>query len=493
MSSTLSTSSPSVALSPVELFVAFCAAITLDNGLPFAVEAWQLEVVADLLSGVTEEHLWVPEGNGKTTLAAAVALFHLCSTPRPKVLVAAESKQQARTLYEQAIGMVYGSRYLERRLTVRESTLEIRPKRGPGNLKVIAGEDHRAHGTIPTLVILDEMQAHPGLGMYRTLAGKLPKRGGQLFSISTAGEPDSEFENLRSEVLARTAQSTTDGRHTRAVGPHHVIHNWALRPDDDVNDMAVVAMANPLVAVTEQVLAAKRSAPAWEEKHWRTFVCNLPTRDFVARFLPASEWTEAGVDEEIPEGEPITLGIDWGWIEDATAFVPLWRREDGVLVLGPARILEPPRNGTQLDPGLVEAALLELQERNPIIALAHDASPMGGGHLMTGWLAEHFPATDVLPVTPGDVADAAGHFLEQLRAGALKHTKDPTLTRHLLNAIRVAVTGVADKFRLGRSKESRHAPHQRAMREIDAAVAAVLAVWGTVGGEPVPEPFLLFL
>ena len=475
-------------------FRAACAQIRLDNGEPLNLQVWQALVIADFLTGVRETHLWVPEENGKTTLVAAINLLHLITTPSPRAVAAARNEKQAKVLYNQALAMVQATPGLDSRLVIRDGTNEIRLKgrKGDVGLKVIPADELSAHGAINTLVTIDEMHALPGLGLYRVLAGKLGKRpGAQFLGISTAGEPDSEFEQMRERILTQSPEIRTVGpRCTRAAGPQHIAWSYALEADDDIEDMAVVKLANPLESITPETLQAKRDLPGFEEKHWRTVVCNIPTRDFVSRFLPEQEWTDAGLPLEIPEGEPITLGIDWGWIEDATAFVPLWQRDDGRLILGPTRILEPPRDGTQLTPEAVEAALLAVNERNPIRAVAHDSSTMGGGHLMSGWLERHLPASVIFPVTPADVGDATGHFLEQLRAGALKHTRDATLTRHLLNAVRVPVGVGGDRFRLGRPKESRHAPHQRAVREIDAAVAAVLAVWGTVGVEPPPDPFV---
>ncbi len=483
----------------LEQYRAICAKIILDNDEPFLLEPWQLALAADLLTGVAQLHLWVPEANGKTTWLAADNLIHLISHPNPRAVVAARNEKQAKLLYNQALAMVQSTPELDRRLDIRDGTNEIRLKGRKGNvgLQVIPGDELSAHGALNTRVTVDEVHALPGLGLVRVLTGKLQKRpGAQYIGISTAGEPDSEFEQLRTAVLTQSPVIEKRGpRCTRASGPQHVAWNYALEPDDDINDMALVKQANPLGMITAETLQAKRDQPTWEEKHWRQVVCNIPTRDFVARFLPEAEWNVAVSDvPEIPAGVPITIGADWGWIDDATAIVPLWFRGDAGLVLGPATVLEPPRDGSQLQPSVVEQALLAMNERNPIEAFAHDASALGGGHLMTEWLASTFPKAMILPVKPADVADATGHFLEQLRVGALKHTADPTLTRHLLNAIRVNVGADGDKFRLGRPKESRNAPHQRAVREIDAAVAAVLAVWGTVGGpDKGDDPFLLWL
>jgi phage terminase large subunit-like protein len=469
--------------------------IRLDNDTTIALTEWERMVAADLVTGVRETHIRIPEENGKTTFMAVDNLIHLATHPRPRAVIAARNKPQAKILFHQMVAMVVATPALDRILLIREGTNEIRVrgKRGDVGVTVIPADELSAHGGINTRVTIDEMHALPGLGLYHVLAGKLGKRAGaQLITISTAGEPDSEYEQMWAWLLSESPTVESRGpRVLRAAGENHVAWSWALEKDDDVDDPAVVKLANPSPWITEETLRTKRNLPSFEPKHWRTVVCNLPTRDFEARFLPEGDWDVANVSatiSELPEGVPIIAGGDWGWTDDATVIVPLWQEDDLLLIAAPT-ILEPPRNGTDLAPQDVLDAILAIDARNPIVAFAHDESSFGGGKVMTGLLQEALPNAQIIPVTARDQADAAGYFLEQLRNGRLKHTGDPDLKRHLMNAIRKPVQDDPERFRLARPKASRGAPHQRAVREIDGAVAATLAVWGAIGVDPVDEPF----
>lgn len=472
--------------------------ITLDNGQPLILEDFQRDIVADLLSGVRELHIRIPEENGKTTLLAAIALIHLLSTPDPRVSIGARNKDQAKLLFNQALKMVQGCAPLEGRLEIRDGTNEIRIRgmKGGAGLRVIPADELTAHGGINTLVVLDEVHALPSIGLYRTLAGKIGKRDGQIVTISTAGEPDSEYEQLWADILSSAHTVGRCGpRCTRAEGPHHVAWGWALDPEDDPEDLALVKLANPASWITEETLTEKRALPSWELKHWLTVVCDRPTRDFVLRFLAEGDWDAADISDvcpEIPEGVPILVGADWGWTDDATAYCPAWF-DDGYLLLGKLEVVNPPRNGTDLTPQEAIRRLKELAARNPIAVIAHDESAGGGGKVMAGLLAEAFPNAEIVGVTSTDADSAPGYFNEQLRAGKLKHTGDPDLKRHLMNAVRVPVKDDTERFRIARPKSSRHSPHQRLIREIDGAVAAVNAVWGAVGREPALEPFFEWL
>ena len=64
-----------------------------------------------------------------------------------------------------------------------------------------AGSEH-ADGVIPTLPIIDELHRHRNMNLYRTWGGKFAKRGGQLLTISTAGDPGAEFEDTREKIKA---------------------------------------------------------------------------------------------------------------------------------------------------------------------------------------------------------------------------------------------------------------------------------------------------
>ena len=72
--------------------------------------------------------------------------------------------------------------------------------------------------------------------------------------------------------------------------------------------------------------------------HWRRFNCGVPTRDVDAAIAEA-EWEEARTDEQIPVGGPIAIGLDVGWIHDATAIVPFYARDREHRLLGPAVVL----------------------------------------------------------------------------------------------------------------------------------------------------------
>jgi phage terminase large subunit-like protein len=120
-------------------------------------------------------------------------------------------------------------------------------------IEVFAAEAKTGDGVIPfPFAIVDELHRHDDLRLYSLWKGKLRKRGGQILTISTAGEPETPFENTRDEIRRRATKRERTGGHLRAEGPGLVLHEWMVPSDELCNDMAAVKAANPLWSITER-------------------------------------------------------------------------------------------------------------------------------------------------------------------------------------------------------------------------------------------------
>jgi phage terminase large subunit-like protein len=451
----------------VEHFARWAGRLLLASGERFRLEPFQAAFVEDVFAGYKEAWLVVPEGSGKTTLLALIALYHCQHRSEAWVPVAASSRDQAGLMYRQASGFVLRNPELADVFKCHPGYRRIFFEGLRSSIQIFAADASTGDGIIPTLAIIDEPHRHKNLELYRTWAGKLDKADAQLLAISTAGEPGGEFEELREQFRQTAIDVTVEGCHTRAVGAGSVLHEWALPEDGDPEDLDLVAAANPLSMITVESLRAKRAAPSWTLAHWRRFVCNLPTRS-VSAAITEREWADAGTDDRIPEATPIWLGIDVAWKHDCTALVPLWWRDDGYRLLGEATILVPPRDGNSLDPDLVEAALEEINKRNPIHTVVMDPSK---AEQLAQWISERFGATVIERAQTNSFAVVDYQkFTEALREGQLYHCGDPGLTSHVLNATAKMLPGGDTRF--GRPHESRRSPGLQSQRVIDALTAA---------------------
>jgi len=457
----------------------------LDTGASWHPEPFQDAFLEDVFSGCPECWLVVPEGNGKTTLVAGLALYHCEHRPGAAVPVAASSREQAEILYRQAEGFVLRSPRMYE--SVHSAIQEAKGKQktevprfvclegyrrinhfGGGRIQVFAADDRTGDGVIPTLGIIDELHRHRNLGLYRTWAGKLAKRSGQIVTISTAGEPGTEFEQTREHIRQSAEDIRRDGTFVRAASPRLILHEWAVPEKGDVEDFAVVKAANPFSGITVDGLAAKYASPTMTMAHWRRFVCNLPTRSDMAAIQEA-EWFAAQTGDGIPAGERIWLGLDVAWKWDTTAAVPLWYRDEHYRLLGPATILTPPRDGTSLDISLVQRALATIHQRNPIHTVVMDTSRAED---LGQWIERQLGCTVIdRPQTNLLAVEDYERFMEALRNGWLRHAGDPGLTQHALNAeAKVLPFGDA---RFDRPSQTRQGGDQD-RRVIDALIAAAM-------------------
>lgn len=433
----------------VEHFRGWASKLRLDSGEPFLVEDWQEAFLDDVFAGFQECWLVVPEENGKTTLVAALALYHAEHRTLAAVPVAASSREQAEILYRQAEGFVLRSARLHEpmhsalqlakgkrktqvpRFVTLEGYRRINHFRG-GRIQVFAADDRTGDGQLPTLGILEELHRQRDLRLYRTWAGKLRKRQGQLVAISTSGEPGSEFELTRERIRQTATEVHRNGGFARFVSGSVVLHEYAVPEDGDVTDMAVVKLANPSKRMTPEVLTDKYGSPTMTLAHWRRFVCNLPTRSDDAAVTEA-EWEAARVEEGIPVGQRIWLGLDVAWKWDTTAAVPFWLKSSEDRIFGPAAIVTPPRDGNSLHPDEIKRALVVVHERNPIDTAVMDTSDAKD---IAAWLEDELGVTVIERTQSHPQAiEEYDAFMEALRNGWLHHSGDVGLTRHVMNAV----------------------------------------------------------
>ncbi len=468
----------------LEHFEAWCSGLLLDSDEPFGLDDYQRSFAEDVFSGFAINWLVVPEESGKTTFVGAFALYHIEHTASGYVPVAASARDQAEWIYRQAEGFVYRSG-LRDQFRCLEGYRRIRCDAMGSRIQVFAADDRSGDGIIPTLAVIDELHRHKDLALYRTWVGKLRKRGGQLIVISTAGEAGGEFELERQELRRTATEIDRELCFTRAARrlngkPLSVLHDWSVPDDADIEDLAVVKAANPSGRVTVESLREKRAMTS-SLLHWSRFTCNRATRSSMAA-ITELEWFRQQTDEAIPSGIPIWLGLDLGWKWDTTALVPLWWRDPEFRLLGPARVVVPPRDGSSLDPALVEAALLDIHGENPIEAVVMDITK---GEQMAEWIRSELGAEVVergssLPAQAMDYS----RFMEALRQGWLWHVADDDLTRHALNGVaRQLPRGDAVFDRPRRGRQSR----DQDTRVIDALDAAAM-VHAVAVAEHLSEP-----
>jgi phage terminase large subunit-like protein len=457
----------------VEHFKAYASLLVYDDGERREPEPFQLLKVADIFAGV-KRNLWiVPEGNGKTTFVGILALYGADYTESPWIPVGAAAAKQAKILYQQAAGFVNRTPGMQDRFECLDGIKLIRSKRNPGpGIEIYAHDPKTGDGVIPApFALLDELHRHPDMRLWELWAGKLRKRNAQIIGISTGGEPETPFENLRDEVRRRATDRKRDGAYLRAAAPGEVMHEWMVAKDEDCSDMAAVKAANPLSSITVETLA-EDFATVSDLGEWKRLKCNRPTRSSQSA-ITDKEWDDAQSAEEIPAGAPVDVGLDVAFKRDTTAFVPLFKHSKFRL-LGPATILVPPRDGSSIHPDEIKNAMMDLTDSYRVETVVMD---MHRAEDISHWIEDELG----IPVVDHDHQRATTHvqdylaFTEGLRNGTLKHTGDPGLRAHVLHAIAHRLPGGDYRFRRPMAgRQVRGVEQDR--RVIDALSAAAMVV-----------------
>lgn len=457
----------------VEHFCAYASFMVFDDGQRRRPEPWQVEIARDIFRGFREVWEIVPEGNGKSTFLAQLALYGADFSTSPWIPVGAASAKQARIIYDQAEGFVQRTPELSPRFQCYGGYLRIKSLANGGKgIEVFAAEKKTGDGVIPfPFAICDELHRHADMGLYGLWKGKLRKRGAQILAISTAGEPETPFENTRDEIRRKATKRTRKGAHLRAEGPGLVLHEWMVESDEACSDMAAVKAANPLSTITEASLAEDFASPTLELADWKRLKCNRPTRSQQSA-VTDGEWDDAQVDGvDIPAGADIDVGLDVAFKWDTTAAVPVWKAPK-FLLLGVPRILVPPRDGSSLHPDVIKDAMLGLASDYRVGAVVMDMERAAD---IAAWLEDELGVTVIDRGQSNQFATRDYEaFMGALRNGELKHTGDPGLRAHVLNAVARPLPG--GDFRFDRPNASRGSARAQDRRVIDALTAAAMVV-----------------
>ena len=450
--------------------------LVFDDGEKRGLEDWQLEVTADIFAGFREVWMVVPEGNGKSTLVSAVALYGADYSESPWIPISASTAKQARIIYDQAAGFVQRTEGMESRFRCYGGYKLIRSLRNGGiGIEVFAADAGGGDGVIPYPYAIGDELHRTDMSLYRLWKGKLRKRSGQILGISTAGEPETPFENMRDDIRRKASDRKREGAHLRAEGEGLVLHEWMVASDDECSDMEAVKAANPLSTITQTTLREDFNSPTTDLGDWKRLKCNRPTRSAQSA-ITDKEWDDAQVDAKDAGAE--MAGFDVGWKWDTTAIQPLVTGKQRILTA--PKVLTPPRDGSSLHPDEIKSAFFALLEDHPLKTIVMD---MHRAEDIAAWIEDELGIT-VIDRQQSNTLAVADYdaFMDGLRNGTLKHTGDPEQRRQVLNAIARRLPG--GDYRFDRPSSVRANKREQDRRVIDVLSAASMVVEYSNRAEP---------
>lgn len=373
-----------------EDFCWFYERLTLPDGRQARLEGFQLLILRTLFaSGRVELLVLIPKGHAKTTLMAALAIFHLLITPNANCYIGAADKIQAGEMYRFACHFVQSEPEISARLNVLGGTKEIRSRVDQGFLLVLASDDSKQggkrQGFNPTFALLDELHAHENDSLYTDMRSGLFKRSGLLCTITTAGwDLEGALGRLRQSFLdvpdiERGLVATDDGG-TRpdALGRLTVAHKasgnstmleWACIAEDDLDDMSHVKRANPASWVTIGGLEdAHESLTPWAFRRYRANVWTLGFESW----LPTFSWDALSMPlfASLDPALPAAGALDMARYRDSAALVVVQARPAIAFIPATAKALWI-RRGSPDDPVPYEEAKEACRDMYGMLPLTH--------------------------------------------------------------------------------------------------------------------------
>ena len=301
-------------------------------GKPFELLPWQEQIIRDVFGVVKENgyrqfntaYVEIPKKNGKSELAAAVALLLCCGDheQRAEVYGCAADRQQASIVFEVAADMVRMCPTLQKRVKILASTKRLVYTPTNSFYQVLSAEAYSKHGFNIHGVVFDELHTQPNRQLFDVMTkGSGDARMQPLyFLITTAG---TDVHSICYETHQKAKDILSGRKHDSTFYP--VI--YGAETEDDWTSKEVWMKANPSLGETigmDKVVAACESAkqnPA-EENTFRQLRLNQWVKQTV-RWMQMEKWNACSflVDEKALEGRVCYGGLDLSSTTDITAFV----------------------------------------------------------------------------------------------------------------------------------------------------------------------------
>ena len=308
-------------------------------GKPFLLLDWQEQIIRDLFGIVKPNgyrqfntaYIEIPKKNGKSELAAAVALLLCCGDgeQRAEIYGCAADRGQATIVFDVAADMVRMCPALNKRCKILASQKRIIYTPTNSFYQVLSAEAYSKHGFNIHGVVFDELHTQPNR---------------QLFDVMTKGSGDARMQPLyflittagtdTNSICYETHQKAVDILEGRKVDPTFYPVIYGAGQEEDWTDPKVWKKANPSLGETigmDKVKAACDSARQnpGEENSFRQLRLNQWVKQAV-RWMPMEKWDACAfpVNPEELEGRVCYGGLDLSSTSDLTAFVLVFPPEE---------------------------------------------------------------------------------------------------------------------------------------------------------------------
>lgn len=268
-----------------------------------------------------EAYFQLAKKNGKSTMAAAAALYFLLADGEMggEVYSAATTVRQAKIVFSQAKEAVQASPLLRDWVEVYADELRVPDTNSV--YRALSADAPGHEGLNPSAIIIDELHRFDNRDLYDTLtSGDVARLQPFTLVITNAGV---DPESICHEVYQQ-------GRDAAAGLPdsRQDLYFYAPSvPEERLDDRRRWKDANPASWITMETL----------ERNYRKYPLAVFARRHLNvwtavehEWLPPFAWENcAQEDAQIPEGEPVWVGVDLGLKHDTAAVGWAWPEDEG--------------------------------------------------------------------------------------------------------------------------------------------------------------------
>jgi phage terminase large subunit-like protein len=325
--------------SRAEKVIAFCESLPITAGIhagrKLTLRPWQREIIRAIyatngsnLRKIRTALITFPRKNGKTALAAALALCHLLgpeAEQRGQVFSAAADREQAALIFKEMEAFILAIPEFESRCHIKSFHREITDTKTGSVYRAMSADARKAHGLSPSFMIYDELAQAPDRELYDNLiTGTGARREPLMVVISTqSADPN----HIMSE-LVDYALKMQDG--TLPEDPSFYGCVYAAPDDCDPWDEAVWRRCNPALgdfrSLEEmQIFAEQAKKIPAKESVFRNLYLNQRV-NAAARWISTADFEAC--TGQLPDltGRECYAGLDLSSTQDLSAlslcFIP---------------------------------------------------------------------------------------------------------------------------------------------------------------------------
>ena len=425
---------------------------------PFVLRDWQVDIVRQMFPDADRPRqglVSLPRGNGKTGLAAVLALYALFAdeVEGAQVLVVASDERQAGHVLRAARRMIELSPRLLEQTHIYADRIHV--PQTDSEMRALPADEGALQGWDPTLQIVDELHVVTPK-VWEAVTSASGKREESLtLAISTpADNTDS--------VMWKLVEWAREG-----VDAKELVYVEYGAPDGcAIDDEEAWAVANPALGDFLMADALRAQMKTIREEAFRRYRLGQWVGS-ENTWLPIGAWKGLAKERIVGKREKVVLAFDGSSSGDSTVLVGCTLGDRPyVFVVGMWENPTPNKPGWRVPRDEVDKAVAEAFKRYNVVELAAD--PWGWQSEIQNWAKRHGDRRVIEWNTAhaARMAPATDRMYQLILENGLENDGDARMAAHFNNAV-AKNTNLGDLI----SKDKKGSAHK-----IDSAVAGIVAV-----------------